>query len=467
MARKLWSLVLQPPPARAEEPLLTRVIGVLFICGGILMLVSLLLPHPAPSNTDALWILDAIAFGSGSLMAGFAPALPRWLIQGAIGVGSALIALAVLFSGAGGLYSFMFVWVAAFSALVLSRRAALAHLAWLLACYGAALVSIEDSAGYSPLTRWLLVAFALSVVSGLTAWLVDRNRLAEQRTLRFFDLSRDMLCTATSDGYFVELNRAWTHVLGYSLSELRSRPYLELVHPDDRERTEREASGLFEGQETVKFENRYRARDGSWHWLLWSSSLSHENGLLFARATDVTESKRLEAEREELIERLDSQARTDPLTGVPNRRWLDHELAREMSRARRQGSSLAVAIIDLDHFKEFNDRYGHPAGDRLLCEAVNQWRSTLRVSDFLARYGGEEFVVLIPGSSPAEAQLLIERVRSVTPDAATCSAGIAIWDSQEDSDGLIERADAALYSAKKLGRDRTIVHVSAGTEISA
>ncbi len=163
-------------------------------------------------------------------------------------------------------------------------------------------------------------------------------------------------------------------------------------------------------------------------------------------------------ERSRLLERLERMARTDELTGLPNRRAWDAELAREMSRADRRQRALSVAMIDLDFFKDYNDSRGHQAGDRLLKEAAVAWRSALRDSDLLTRYGGEEFAIALPDCVRAEALGLIERLRGVTPQGESCSAGIATWDGHESAAELVGRADAALYEAKQAGRDRSIGH---------
>jgi diguanylate cyclase (GGDEF)-like protein len=128
-----------------------------------------------------------------------------------------------------------------------------------------------------------------------------------------------------------------------------------------------------------------------------------------------------------------------------------------MERSRREGSAVSVALLDLDHFKRFNDEFGHPAGDRLLKGASAAWRAALRATDELVRYGGEEFVVLLPGAQSHEAAAIIERLRPVTPAGQTFSAGIATWDTVETSDELVARADRSLYDAKKQGRARTSI----------
>jgi diguanylate cyclase (GGDEF)-like protein len=164
-------------------------------------------------------------------------------------------------------------------------------------------------------------------------------------------------------------------------------------------------------------------------------------------------------EKEELARRLAADANTDELTGVPNRRAWEHLFKREIARAGREEAELSVAILDLDRFKDYNDRYGHPAGDRRLREAAEAWQAELRASDLLARYGGEEFAVLLPGCGPETAATLVERLREVTPHDQTVSAGLASLTGGEKAPELMERADAALYQAKRRGRDRTVLAI--------
>jgi diguanylate cyclase (GGDEF)-like protein len=171
----------------------------------------------------------------------------------------------------------------------------------------------------------------------------------------------------------------------------------------------------------------------------------------------LSEQERAAAEREALMGRLQAAALTDELTGLPNRRAWEEQFTREVNRARRSGTEVCVAVLDLDRFKSYNDSHGHRAGDRLLQEASAAWRDHLRVGDVLARYGGEEFTILLPGCAPEDATALIERLRAATPPARTVSAGLAVWDGIETPDDLIDRADNALYEAKARGRDRAIM----------
>ena len=121
-------------------------------------------------------------------------------------------------------------------------------------------------------------------------------------------------------------------------------------------------------------------------------------------------------DRARLLVQLQETARTDDLTGLPNRRAWDEELPRELARAARDARPVCVAMLDLDRFKRFNDHRGHQAGDRLLKQAASAWSSLLRASDMLARYGGEEFSLLLPGCTIDDAQRLVGRLRAAMPD---------------------------------------------------
>jgi diguanylate cyclase (GGDEF)-like protein len=152
---------------------------------------------------------------------------------------------------------------------------------------------------------------------------------------------------------------------------------------------------------------------------------------------------------------LEHLATEDGLTGILNRRSLDETLPLEMSRAQRMGYPLTVAMLDMDHFKRYNDTRGHLAGDTLLRGATHNWRKVLRPTDILARYGGEEFTLILPTCATREAHHLIERLRELVPDHQTFSAGIAAWDGRCGPADLLQQADEALLRAKRHGRNRT------------
>jgi diguanylate cyclase (GGDEF)-like protein len=161
-------------------------------------------------------------------------------------------------------------------------------------------------------------------------------------------------------------------------------------------------------------------------------------------------------ERDAHVALLARQARTDELTALPNRRAWDEAVVREMSRAQRSGRPLCLAMLDLDHFKAYNDAYGHQAGDAHLRRTAASWRPELRAIDVLARYGGEEFGILLPDCDLDQAGEVLERVRSATPNDQTVSAGVVRYDGRETPDSLVARADAAMYRAKHAGRGVTV-----------
>src|SRR5439155_15621365 len=120
------------------------------------------------------------------------------------------------------------------------------------------------------------------------------RELAEEEFDQFFMISLDPLCIAGFDGYFKRLNPAWERTLGYTTNELLTEPFLSFVHPDDRERTAAEAAKLAGGRDTIRFENRYRCKDGSYRWMLWTATPHRDRELIFAAARDMTESKQAE-----------------------------------------------------------------------------------------------------------------------------------------------------------------------------
>jgi diguanylate cyclase (GGDEF)-like protein/PAS domain S-box-containing protein len=432
-----------------------RAAAALPIAGVGLVFLSLVLPHPSGGDEVALTLTAGAMALAGVFLSVFAARIPSLGVHAILATVVAATGLLIYESGvAVGQYGTIFVWSTLISSYFFPRRIAAAHLAWLLVVYAIALADVESTAGYSPLTRWLFTFVSLSVVMTLITEMVNRQERADRRARRFFELSHDMLCTTSMDGYFVELNDAWTQSLGHRLEELRATPFIEFVHPEERERTEAEALALFEGVETLSFENRYLAKDGSWHWLRWSAQLSPDESLLYGRAADVTELKEVEAEREELLGQVQDMARHDDLTGLSNRRALQELMPREMARARRSRSPLCVAIVDIDHFKAYNDSHGHLAGDQVLRACAAAWDSSLRGEDTLVRFGGEEFLVLLPDTGLEEACEIVERLRATTPMEQTCSAGLACWDCAETVDDLLGRADQALYLAKAGGRDQ-------------
>ncbi len=166
------------------------------------------------------------------------------------------------------------------------------------------------------------------------------------------------------------------------------------------------------------------------------------------------------------LDRLNILARHDPLTGALNRKGMDESVNREVSKVRRTGTPLAVAMLDIDHFKKLNDRLGHAAGDAALRHLAVVAREVLRPQDTVARYGGEEFVVLLPDTVLERGVDAIRRLASELakrafssggePVRITFSAGVAQLGEKEGGMDAIDRADAAMYQAKDAGRNRVV-----------
>lgn len=159
-------------------------------------------------------------------------------------------------------------------------------------------------------------------------------------------------------------------------------------------------------------------------------------------------------ERDRLLAQLHDAAHTDPLTGLPNRRAWELELKRALAHASRSDEPLSLAVIDIDNFKDINDQRGHAEGDSLLTQTASCWSEGLRADDVLARIGGDEFALLMPACTEHGAAAVIARIRTSTPVPYSCSVGLAAWDGTETGERLLQRADAALYHAKRTGRDR-------------
>ena len=156
-------------------------------------------------------------------------------------------------------------------------------------------------------------------------------------------------------------------------------------------------------------------------------------------------------QRRAALRALESAALNDALTGVPNRRAFDEELPRALARAERSGEPLALAYMDLNGFKELNDREGHAAGDRVLKEVAAAWQTQLRQADVLARVGGDEFAVVLPDCAGEDAEALADRLRTAVAHGPGCGLGIVVWDRHESAADLVRRADEALYADKARG----------------
>jgi len=272
----------------------------------------------------------------------------------------------------------------------------------------------------------------------------------QEQIARLYSMTDDLLAVISLDGRFKLLNPAWEQALGWKRQEMVGRALEELVHPEDLDQTMALTLAGADGPaHLVNFSNRFRHRDGSWRWLLWSARCDGESW--FAAAKDVTD--RIWLER---------QALHDPLTKLPNRLLLMDRTRRALTRLQRAGGLIALLFIDLDRFKAVNDNLGHAVGDDLLVSVSERLADVLRDSDTVARLGGDEFVILAEDlDSDAEALSLAERVLHALEEPITvgsavvsmqASVGISVChEPDRDPEDLLREADVAMYRAKGSG----------------
>ncbi len=193
-------------------------------------------------------------------------------------------------------------------------------------------------------------------------------------------------------------------------------------------------------------------------------NISEQSRNLALLESALNQAERSNAELQQAVRELEQLARTDRLTGAWNRLRFEEAARDEMNRSQRYGVAVSLAVLDMDHFKRINDRFGHPVGDRVLRQLVALCRQHMRITDSITRWGGEEFILLAPHTSLNQLQVLMERLRqhladSPMPDVGQVSAsiGVAEYREEESLEAWIERADRALYLAKHQGRNRVAV----------
>jgi diguanylate cyclase (GGDEF)-like protein/PAS domain S-box-containing protein len=308
------------------------------------------------------------------------------------------------------------------------------------------------------------------------AVLVDATKLAiqerrlkadQQRFRAIFAHVRDYaIYTVTLGGIIDEWNQSMQRFGGWEAADVEGKHLSSFFSSSDSDSSEPTLL-LAEAQRvgSVETEGWRPKRDGS---RLWGNTvitaIPDDTGAVcgFVVVTrDMTERKRMEDELEQL-------SVTDPLTGTFNRRYGYERLSAEFGRRARTGESFAILMLDIDHFKLLNDQFGHEAGDTVLCAVVKVCRTMVRSVDMVARWGGEEFVILLPETDAAAAVVMAERLCTMIGDlriplgnsenlaSVTVSIGVA-GVQNDDPNGLLRRADEALYAAKLGGRNRVVL----------
>ncbi|MFC4063378.1 diguanylate cyclase domain-containing protein [Actinoplanes subglobosus] len=309
----------------------------------------------------------------------------------------------------------------------------------------------------------LLAGFGLSNL-GLAAARAEEASMtlqrAEERFRALVQDSSDVVSVIDAGGRLTHVSAAVEHVSGWDPGELEDTAYLDLFHPDDRDRVGAALAGLTDdGPDShASLEVRVAHRDGTWHWheVLLRNALDHP------AVRGIVSNQRDISDRRAQQDRLAHAAAHDPLTGLPNRA----EVLRVLGRALRDSAddaAVALFFIDLDGFKAVNDDYGHAAGDALLVAAANRLRAGLREEDLLGRLGGDEFAAVLTGiTDAADAQA---RARRLMADMGLpfdlpehrvsigASIGVAVAGPSTGADDLMAAADARMYQVKREHRD--------------
>ena len=310
----------------------------------------------------------------------------------------------------------------------------------MLRCTGEVLT---DDAGRPVLLRGTAQLASGAAASALTDATPEHVRAA-------FDEAPIGMALITREGGFLQVNASLCALAGRGREDLLRAELPAIVHADDAAESRTQLAGLADGlTDQCSFEARLVGTDGMPTWTHVTAARIGggrvDAAVILAHVVDIAVRREREQHWRDLADR-------DPLTGVPNRRAWDMQLARTMARTRADGGTLAIALLDLNAFKTLNDRHGHEAGDLLLKASAAAWQSELRGSDTIARLGGDEFAILLEHCGSLDVETIGQRLRRATPHQAGAAVGIAVWDHSETAEELMRRADAALYADKSGAR---------------
>lgn len=297
----------------------------------------------------------------------------------------------------------------------------------------------------------------------------EELQLREQTYRGIFENATEGIYRTDAQGALLEVNTALANMLGYATGEdmLRNAPVVEAMFSTSKAHS-KYAATLHCKQVVKEMQVKLSCASGDTVWAEINAgtikSLSSE-GEQFAGVVgviaDITERKRMMVEMCRL-------ARTDCLTGLWNRGYFVELASQEIARCKRSGNDLSLLLVDVDHFKQVNDEYGHDIGDKVLVGVAETLRETLREVDVIARFGGEEFVVMLPDTGGVAAYKAATRICGAMreqvfayeqnhPIQVTVSIGVTAYNDMENSlDALLKSADTAMYAAKHRGRDRVV-----------
>ena len=319
----------------------------------------------------------------------------------------------------------------------------------------------------------MLMLYVLEVLRSESNQLQEGLRTSEARFRLLAVSSRDAILLVNIEAEVIYASPAVTEMLGWDTDKVLGLTYREAFHPDDISVAENVFREAREGRHPGMFQFRCRKKDGAYLWIEASLRLYHEPSVnplpgFVVVMRDISLRKAAEEELQRAFRMVETLASVDGLTGIANRRRFDEVLLSEWRRAQRDGTACSLLLMDLDHFKNYNDMYGHIPGDRCLRQMAEAAAQVLqRPGDLIARYGGEEFGVILPDTNYAGAISIAEQIRFTVEQLriphegnphgiVTVSIGCATQMPLAGSDfsELLKAADSALYVAKSLGRNR-------------
>jgi diguanylate cyclase (GGDEF)-like protein/PAS domain S-box-containing protein len=339
----------------------------------------------------------------------------------------------------------------------------------------------------------LFVLATILIFVGIVAWIATKlheshlERLRTERALRESEVrfrliaenGSDVVSLYSTDGRIIYISPSCERVLGFLPEEMPRMTPFATVHPQDLERLQRHFNQLVRGEPVASIQVRMMHKTGRHLWLemMWRAVLNDAGQVtqLQVSSRDITDSKQNERRLEDAQRKLRQQqdmlqdvnsklselAALDGLTQLRNRRAFEERLEDETRRWRRHGNEVSLVLLDIDHFKEYNDTYGHPKGDEVLRAVGRLLRRSLRAADFAARYGGEEFAVILPNTNAAGSLVVAEQLRRTIEGATwedraiTASIGVATMGEEvTTAEELVDAADRALYRSKQAGRNR-------------
>ncbi len=319
-------------------------------------------------------------------------------------------------------------------------------------------------------TVWIVLGFLLAVfLAALATWRLARanaiKRQWESLTNLLFlavDQSPAAIIVTDRKGDIEYVNDRFCVVSGFSIDKVMGKNPRVLKSGEKSADEYKELWNTITQGRTWRGEFHNKRNDGSYYWAEAQISPITDNSGHITHFIGIQEDV---TEKRELQKKLKQMAETDPLTGSFNRRYFLEQIEAEITRCRRHGRAFSLLLLDIDRFKSINDQWGHPVGDQVLSHIVKLLQASIRGHDVLARFGGEEFVILLPETDIVQAEAFAERICSTIEASAmqagdktvlvTASIGCSQWNSDEAGfDDLLTRSDAALYRAKKQGRNR-------------